>query len=149
MLIDIIWNWRRDSTVLWCYKINELGFSLKYVSILSIMYADPQVTFSNISADMQINTWSRLLIHSFINASAFTINVSRFLPTDAGCSQYTTVFMLVKHGGINSGVINIIYDYVDKDKIHKSFGTIKYAAGGVSSFIASFDRRENAFGNSK
>ena len=32
--------------------------------------------------------------------------------------------------------MNIIYDYVDKDKIHKAFG-IKYAAGGVSSFIAS------------
>ncbi|NLZ36025.1 MAG: MFS transporter [Clostridiales bacterium] len=140
MLIDIIWNFGVGISIPFygVYKINELGFSLKYVSILSIMYAISRVTFSKyFGRYADKHSWSRLLIHSFIIASAaFTINV--FTVPSNGRWMFAIYYCIyaVSMAGINSGVINIIYDYVDKDKIHKALG-IKYAAGGVSSFIAS------------
>jgi len=140
MLIDIIWNFGVGICIPFygVYKINELGFSLKYVSILSILYAVSRVTFSKpFGRYADKHSWSKLLIRCFMIASAaFSINI--FTVPSNGHWMFALYYCIyaISMAGINSGVMNIIYDYVDKDKIHKAFG-IKYAAGGVSSFIAS------------
>lgn len=140
MLIDIIWNFGVGICIPFygVYKINELGFSLKYVSILSVLYAVSRVAFSKpFGRYADKRSWSKLLIRCFLIAlAAFFINI--FTVPSNGRVMFTVYYCVyaVSMAGINSGVMNIIYDYVEKDKIHKAFG-IKYAAGGVSSFIAS------------
>ena len=120
ILISILWN-----IVNYCatpfygsYQIKELGFSMTYVSILSAMYAIVRTIFSNpMGKYADKHSFASMLNICFvIMLVGFVINI--FTVPENGKIFYTIYYMLnaIAMAGINSATINLIYDYVNKEK---------------------------------
>ncbi len=144
LLVDIIWHFATgiSTSFYGVYKINQLGFSLRYVSILSIMYSLSRVLFSRFFGKLADKTsWSRMLTICFtVAAAAFFLNI--FTVPSNGKVMFAVYYCTyaVAMAGINSGLMNIIFDYVpshDKGNGERAAALgIKYAAGGLSAFFA-------------
>lgn len=100
------------------YQIKELGFSMIFVSILSAAYAVVRSIFSRPMGKFADKySFAKMLNICFIIALiGFVVN--GFTVPDNGKVLYTVYYMLyaVAMAGINSATINLIYDYVDKEK---------------------------------
>ena len=100
------------------YQIAELGFSMTFVSILSAAYAIVRAIFSKPMGKFADKySFAKMLNICFIVALiGFTVNV--FTVPSNGKIFYTIYYVLyaVAMAGINSSTINLIYDYVEKDK---------------------------------
>lgn len=100
------------------YQIKELGFSMTFVSILSAAYAVVRSIFSRPMGKFADKySFAKMLNICFIIALiGFVVN--GFTVPDNGKVLYTVYYMLyaVAMAGINSATINLIYDYVDKEK---------------------------------
>ena len=139
-LIDVIWHFGTGLSLSFygVYKINDLGFSLKYISLLSVMYAVSRILFSKFFgryADR--HSWAKMLIIAFtIAAAGFFINI--FTVPSNGRYMFAIYYCIyaVSMGGINSGLMNITFDYAKPENYTSVLG-IKSAFGGLSAFIAS------------
>jgi Na+/melibiose symporter-like transporter len=100
------------------YQIKELGFTMTFVSVLSIVYAIVRTLFSRpLGRFADKHSFASMLNICFIiMVVGFTISV--FTTPSNGKIFYTAYYVLyaVAMAGINSSVINLIYDYVDKEK---------------------------------
>ena len=140
LLIDVGWHCVTGISVSFygTYKINELGFSLQFVSILIIMYSISRVAVSRFFgryADK--HSWTRLLILCFsIAAIAFFVNI--FTSPVNGKYLFPIYYCIyaIAMGGINSGVMNILFDFVPTEERPAALG-IKAAAGGAAGLVAS------------
>lgn len=120
ILISVLWNIVSYSSTPFygSYQIKELGFTMTFVSILSAAYAIVR-TFFSIPMGKFADKYSfakMLNICFIIMLVAFGINI--FTIPQNGMVFYTIYYMLYAIGmaGINSATINLIYDYVDKEK---------------------------------
>lgn len=119
------------------YQINELGFSLKYVSVLSIIYGVVRILFSFVwgsYADKK-SFVSMLRVCLSIAAVGYFINV--FTVPENGKIFYTTYYACyaVAMAGINSALINLVFDYVDHWKRADALA-VTQAVSGVIGFAA-------------
>jgi len=119
------------------YQTKELGFTLTQVSLLSIVQS---VTRSGISLQMGKIAdkfgWRINLTLCFI--AAFVSYGSMVLCTpENGFAVYIVhnVFMGIAQAGINSGLMNIYFDYVPTAERTATLG-VKAAIGGVCGFLA-------------
>ena len=100
------------------YQIKELGFTMTFVSILSAAYAVVRTVFSKPMGKFADKySFAKMLNICFIiMLVGFGINM--FTVPENGKILYTIYYMLnaVAMAGINSATINLIYDYVDKEK---------------------------------
>lgn len=120
ILVSVLWNVAHYATTPFygTYQNKELGFSMTFISALAAAYAICRSLFSRVMgryADKY--SFTKMLGVCFVvEAVAFAINV--FTVPENGKIFYTTYYMLYAVGmaGINSGAINLIYDYVDKEK---------------------------------
>lgn len=107
----VLWSMATYSTTPFygTYQLNELGFSMTLVAVLSVVYAIVRSVFS-----IPLGKFADK--HSFVNMLnicygimivAFGINLF------AGKAFYTAYYILyaVAMAGINSGTVNLIYDY--------------------------------------
>ena len=119
------------------YQINELGFSMTFVSLLSILYSIVRVTFSPMLgryADRR--SFSHMSCTCFMIAAAgFLVNC--FTTPENGKVLYTLFFCLyaVAMGGINSSLTNLIFENVKGDNRRDALA-INAALGGVAGFGA-------------
>ena len=100
------------------YQIKELGFSMTFVSVLSAAYAVIRSIFSRPMGKFADKySFAKMLNICFIIALVGFI-INGFTVPDNGKVCYTVYYMLyaVAMAGINSATINLIYDYVDKEK---------------------------------
>lgn len=139
MLVSVIWSIAQYSTVPFygTYQIKELGFSMLFVSLLT--------TIASLTRALVSRPIGRLGDkHSFVNMVsfcflleliAFLINV--FTVPRTGKYTYATYSILYALGmaGINSGSINLIYDYVDASR-RVSALAIKNTIAGITGFFA-------------
>ena len=97
------------------YRNNVLGFSMTYNAILSALYAIVRSLVSRpLGKFADKHSFATMLILCFgIVAVAFGINV--FTVPENGHVLFAIYYMLygVAMAGINSGAINLIYDYVE------------------------------------
>lgn len=120
ILISVLWNITSYSATPFygSYQIKELGFTMTFVSILSAAYAIVRTIFSKPMGKFadKHSFASMLNICFIIMLVGFGINV--FTVPENGKVLYTIYYMLnaVSMAGINSATINLIYDYVDKEK---------------------------------
>lgn len=120
ILISVLWNVAHYTATPFygTYQIKELGFSMTFVSVLSALYAICRSTFSQpMGRFADKYSFTKMLNICFIIAAvAFGVNI--FTVPSNGKIFYTIYYMLyaVSMAGINSGAINLIYDYVDKEK---------------------------------
>jgi len=120
ILISVLWNVVNyvATPFYGSYQIKELGFSMTFVSVLSAGYAIVRTIFSKPMGKFADKySFAKMLNICFVvMLVAFGFNV--FTVPENGKVFYTIYYMLnaVGMAGINSATINLIYDYVDKEK---------------------------------
>jgi Na+/melibiose symporter-like transporter len=120
ILVSVLWNIVSYSATPFygSYQIKELGFTMTFISILSAAYAIVRTIFSTPMGKFADKySFAKMLNICFlIMLVGFGINI--FTVPENGKVFYTIYYMLnaVAMAGINSAVINLIYDYVDKEK---------------------------------
>ncbi|MBQ8393003.1 MAG: MFS transporter [Clostridia bacterium] len=119
------------------YQTKELGFSLTFVSILSIVSAIARVissVFMGAYADKR--SFAKMIRLCFtIAALAFLCNV--FCVPENGKIMFAAYRILysVAMGGINSALINLCYDYVSPEKrVHAL--AVTQALAGLAGFFS-------------
>ena len=119
------------------YQTKELGFSLTFVSILSIVSAIARVAssiFMGAYADKR--SFAKMIRVCFIIAAlSFLCNV--FCVPSNGKIMFTAYRILysVAMGGINSALINLCYDYVSVEKrVHAL--AVTQALAGLAGFFS-------------
>ena len=138
ILISVLWNIACYSSTPFhgTYQIKELGFSMSFVSVLSIVMAISRSLFSfplGIYAD-KYSFVKMLNICFAVELAAF--GLFAFIVPENGKVLY--VIYMILHGigmaGINSGAINLIYDYIDKEK-RTSALALKSTVSGFAGFF--------------
>lgn len=120
ILVSVLWNVVTYSATPFygSYQIKELGFTMTFVSILSAAYSIVRTLFSApMGRFADKYSFAKMLNICFIiMLVGFGINM--FTVPENGKIFYTVYYMLyaIAMAGINSAAINLIYDYVDKEK---------------------------------
>ena len=120
VLIAVLWNivYYAATPFYGSYQVNELGFSMTFVSILSALYAIVRTLCSKpLGKFADKYSFAKMLNICFIiMLVGFGVNI--FTVPSNGKVLYTAHYMLnaAAMAGINSATINLIYDYVDKEK---------------------------------
>ncbi|MBQ9704241.1 MAG: MFS transporter, partial [Clostridia bacterium] len=119
------------------YQTKELGFSLTFVSILSIVSAVARVGASILlGAYADKRSFAKMIRICFgIAALAFLCNV--FCVPSNGKIMFTAYRILysIAMGGINSALINLCYDYVSTEKrVHAL--ALTQALAGLAGFLS-------------
>ncbi len=139
LLLDILWKTAIyiSTSYYGTYLIGELGFSLTFVSALGVVYglvralASPQC---GRIADRR--GWSSLLTLCLIVAAAgFLVNVFT-RPESRMLYLAHYVLYAASMAGINSGLTNITYDYIDEGCFAQAMGA-RNAVSGIVGFLAS------------
>ncbi len=120
ILLSVLWNVAHYVSMPFygSYQIKELGFSMTFVSVLSVAYSVVRSLFSKpLGKYADRRSFADMLnICFFIMLVAFGVNV--FTVPENGKVLYSIYYMLyaVAMAGINSATINLIYDYVEQEK---------------------------------
>lgn len=140
IFIDIMWQAASGVAVAFygVYKINELGFSLQYISIIGIIGAIGRLAFALVFASIaDKRSWTTMLSICFVIAAAsFGINI--FTTPENGKVMfliYSIVFS-VASAGLGSGLYNILFDFVPQSDRAAGLG-IKNTFGGITALLAS------------
>ena len=119
------------------YQINELGFSMTFVSVLSIIYSVVRIAFSPLLgryADKK--SFSHMSFVCFLIVGAgFFVNI--FTTPANGKVFYTIYYCLyaISMGGINSALTNLVFEHV-KGSNRRDALAINASLGGVAGFAA-------------
>ncbi len=138
--IDIIWHAATGISVSFygSYKMNDLGFTLGFTAVLFVMYSVTRSLVSRFFGKMaDKKSWTYMLSICFgIAALAYFVNI--FTVPSNGKVMFTLYYCIyaVSMAGINSGLLNVIFDYTDPGDIAAALG-VKYAVGGLVAFGAS------------
>lgn len=115
------------------YQIKELGFSMTFVSILSIVYSIVRALASKPLGRFADRRSFRtmLTVCYLIHAVSFLFAV--FTVPSNGKIFFTIYYALhaIAMGGANSATINLVYDYVGKEERMGAFALSKSVAGLV------------------
>ena len=118
------------------YQNNELGFTLKFASIVTMAGSFFRVLCSKpLGRFADKHSFTKMLtICYIIEACAFGVNI--FTTPSNGKILYTIYYLLYVAGmaGINSAVINLIYDYVEEERRTGALA-MKQTFAGISGFL--------------
>ena len=137
-LLFVIWHLATSSATPFygTYLIKELGFSLQFVSILTIIYSLVRAsvsTFWGKFADK--NSFASMVrLCLLIAGLGFLVNV--FTVPANGAVFYTVYYALsaVAMGGINSALTNLVFDYVAPATRSNALA-LSQAVSGVAGFV--------------
>ena len=119
------------------YQINELGFSMTFVSVLSILYSVVRIAFSPILgryADKKSFSHMSFVCFIIVGAGFF---VNCFTTPANGKVFFTAYYCLyaISMGGINSALTNLVFEHV-KGSNRRDALAINASLGGVAGFAA-------------
>lgn len=118
------------------YQIKELGFSMTFVSVLSIMYSLVRAAVSPLMGKYaDRSSFSHMAYACFMVAAAgFLVNC--FTVPENGKVFYSIYYVLyaISMAGINSSLVNLIFDYVDESKRRDALA-LSAASRGVLGFL--------------
>ncbi|MDR0426268.1 MAG: MFS transporter [Clostridiales bacterium] len=149
LLLQALWNIAIFSTQPFygSYQINELGFSMTFIAVLSIIYAVFRIVFSRIFGKFaDKHTFVKMLNICYIVACA-SLCVNMFTVPANGKIFYTVFYTLqaVAMAGINSGAVNLIYDNVEPKQRMRAYalqqsitGVIGFGTTTVMSLLVTF-----------
>ena len=115
------------------YQLNELSFSMTAVSLISVAYA---IVRASVSVPLGIIGDK----HSFIasmSLSLLAMTVGLAINSLGGRVPYIMFYVLyaITMAGMNSGIMNLIFDYVPKEK-RTGAVAILYTIGGLVGFVS-------------
>ncbi len=140
IVLDALWQMGTGISVSYfgVYQIRELGFSLRFVAVLSAVYSIVRVLFSRMFGKFADKySWPRMMLVSFaVGAAGFFINA--FTVPANGKILFTVyyIFYAVYMAGSNSGIMNLAFDYVSPENRAGALG-VKSAIGGLAGFSVS------------
>lgn len=114
--VSVLWGVANYATTPFygTYQNNELAFSKTFVAVLAALYSISRALVSHPLGRLADKTsFARMLTLCFlIEAAAYSINM--FTVPQNGKVFYAVYYVLhaIGMGGINSGAVNLIYDYV-------------------------------------
>lgn len=144
IFVSVLWNIAHyvATPFYGSYQIKELNFTMTFVSVLAALYAIVRSLFSKpMGKFADKHSFASMLNICFtIALVSFAINI--FTVPSNGKVFFTAHYILyaVSMAGINSATINLIYDYVDKEKRIGALaisGTLSGFAGFFTTLVAS------------
>lgn len=138
ILVIAVWNIAHYVTTpfLGTYQIKELGFSMTFISLLSVLYSVSRALISKpIGRYGDRASFLKMFRICFLfMALAFGINI--FTTPTNGKILYTLYYLLYALGsaGITSGEINLIYECVDREHRMGALA-LKSTLAGVLGFL--------------
>ncbi len=148
LAVYILWNFASHCVgpFLGAYKVRSvaeggLGFSMTLIAVLSAVHSLTRVLFSRPMGRFADRTsFSHMLTLCFgIQAVAYFLNM--FATPQNGIIFYTLYYILhaIAMAGINSGAINLVYDYVPREKRTAALainGVISGTVGFLTALVA-------------
>lgn len=137
--VFVLWNVASYITTsfMGAYQVNDLGFDTGFASVIIIIGSLARAVFSRpVGKFADKFSFCKMLYICFgIEAAAFTCAV--FITPSNGSVMYIVYYVLYCIGcaGINSSIINLIYDYVDYDKRISALALVN-TASGFAGFLA-------------
>lgn len=137
--VFVLWNAASGCAVPFygAYQVGELGFSMTFISALSIAYSVLRALVSPaLGRYADRHSFSRMVYLCFMIAGAgFLVNC--FTVPENGKVFYTVYYCLyaVAMGGINSSITNLIFDYVKGDERRAALA-VNVSAGGLTGFLS-------------
>ncbi len=120
------------------FQRNTLGFSMTFIAVLTFLYSVVRSFFSvPFGKYADKHSWEKMLrICVLIASIGFFINI--FSTPETGKITYTIYYMIfaISMAGINSGILNLTFDYVKEENRSVAIGW-KSAIGGVAGFLTS------------
>lgn len=131
------------------YMINDLGFSLTFISVLGIIQSIVRVVFSRpLGRFADKVSFAKMLHICFVCAFISFVSVAFAFPTDKGIILfgYNLTYAKIAFGlhyimngiafaGINSALINLIFDYVPHENRADSLA-VTQSLSGLAGFVA-------------
>ncbi|MBQ8146042.1 MAG: MFS transporter [Clostridia bacterium] len=138
ILVFILWNIASYITTsfMGAYQLNDLGFTTGYSSVIIIIGSLIRAVFSRPIGKFadKFSFCKMLYICYGIEALAFL--VAAFVMPSNGAYMFIVYYVLYCVGcaGINSSIINLIYDYVDYGKRVSALALVNTASGFAGFF---------------
>lgn len=118
------------------YLIKELGFSMKFVSVLAIVYSIVRASVSTFWGKYADRRSFAVMVRAclVIAGAGFFVNI--FTVPSNGAVMYTLYYALyaVAMGGINSALINLVFDFAKPDVRSNALAVTQAASGLVGFF---------------
>jgi Na+/melibiose symporter-like transporter len=138
VLVFVLWNVGSYITTSYmgAYQVNDLGFDTAFASVIIIVGSTARAIVSRpIGRFADKFSFCKMLYICFgIEFLAFVSAV--FITPSNGSYMYFVYYILYSVGcaGVNSAIINLIYDYVDTDKRTGALALVNTAAGFAGFF---------------
>ncbi len=113
------------------YQIKELGFGLKYVSILGILYSSVRILFSFVwGAYADRRSFARMM-RACMAVAALGCLINVFTVPENGKLFFTTYYVCyaIAMAGIGNAAMNVVFDYVDASKRADALAVTQVVAG--------------------
>ena len=113
------------------YQIKELGFGLKYVSVLGILYSSVRILFSFVwGAYADRRSFARMM-RACMAVAAVGCLINVFTVPENGKLFFTTYYICyaVAMAGIGNAAMNVVFDYVDAPKRADALAVTQVVAG--------------------
>lgn len=113
------------------YQIKELGFGLKYVSILGILYSSVRILFSFVwGAYADRRSFARMM-RACMAVAAVGCLINVFTVPENGKLFFTTYYVCyaIAMAGIGNAAMNVVFDYVDASKRADALAVTQMVAG--------------------
>lgn len=119
------------------YQVKELGFSMKFVALLGILYAVARVPSSFILGKYADKHSFAKMLQICYGLAAASFLVATFTVPSNGKVFFTLHYMLfaASYGGINSAEINLIFDYASPEKRSDALA-VKQTVFGIAGFVS-------------
>ena len=139
ILVSVLWYAFRYASYpfLGSYQIKELAFSMTFVSVLSIIYAVVRSIFSvPLGKFADRHSFCIMMILCFSVEAAGNI-VLAFTTPEYGHITFTFYKILdaVAMAGLNSGSINLLFDYVNEEKRTEALA-LQHSVAGLTGFLS-------------
>ncbi|MBQ9121072.1 MAG: MFS transporter [Clostridia bacterium] len=118
------------------YQDKELGFSMKFVALLSIIYAIARSIFSGILGKYADRHSFAKMVRLCLTVAATAFLINTFCVPENGKIVFTLYYILyaIAMAGINSALINLCYDYAPVEKRTSALAITQAISGCVGFF---------------
>ncbi len=137
-ILFVLWHMATSSATPFygTYLIKELGFSLQFVSILSIVYSLVRASVSTFWGKFADKNSFASMVSICLAIAGLGFFVNIFTVPSNGTIFYTLYYALyaVAMGGINSALINLVFDMVGPDMRSNALA-LSQSVSGVAGFF--------------
>ncbi len=118
------------------YQVNELGFSMKFITFISVLTAMSRIPCSFVFGKYADKYSFAKMLKICYGIAASSFLVAAFASPKNGMIVFPlySVMQAAAMGGINSGEINLIFDYVDPEKRNDALA-VKQTIYGICGFL--------------